>query len=391
MSSLRDSYNPSESDLENEATLLRGSFPDADVSPLAQFPAEIDQLEADRELHPVLQVARAGSRDLLRLRKFSGTFLLHQPDLEVCGYQVPGLWGAIARRLRADDGALVIVKAGNRPIVFADFRPEMPDFRWNAIAVGIEPNVLDPAETLLRAIEVSVREAGNHGVKRLYTRVPTDSPIANAFMRAGFHPYAQETVYVSERPSQLSRGIPLRAQDRSDTWSIHQLYNRSVPQAVLQAEAYTSHRWDLPEGRTATGAVVHGSLLEMDHQVDIYMRTMSSADRHLIDLLYRPESFNLVGEVLDWTLQTLQRQRSAKRVFVPVRSYAQEVEHELLARGFRPWNHQTLMLKYTTVPVRAASVEAFAFEQIEAVERLPKRIPAFLALLRRKTSTRESD
>jgi hypothetical protein len=328
-----------------------------------------------------VSVGIASTFDLLRLKRFKGHTLLHQPELQVLGYRFPGARYVMAQQMGNDCCTVIIGKSGRHLIAFADFRQELPDYRWNCVAVGDATGTHDPVPIIGGVIEEGIREAGIHGVKRIFAKAPSESELVDAFQSAGFVPYAQEVVFVAEVPRTLTMGAVLRPQSRTDTWSIHQLYNASVPKSVLQAEAFTSHRWDLPHNGGPANSRVEGWLQGDGFEPDVYVRSVSRNSQYILDIVCNPSNRDMVGSTIDAVLLRLQRQAAVKRVFVPVRTYALEMQNDLLTRGFRPWLEQTLMMRYTAVPLRAATTETSAAE-LESVERLPRRVPAYLTVER---------
>lgn len=138
---------------------------------------------------------------------------------------------------------------------FVHFQPVYQDQRWHAVALGTETGVYDASPVEDELLRHAVTAAGLRGVKRLYARIQSGTDLVNSFERVGFAPFATETIFVAETYISEGRSAPIRAQDTTDTWAIHQLYNATAPRQVQYAEALTSHRWDLSDPGVSDGYV----------------------------------------------------------------------------------------------------------------------------------------
>jgi hypothetical protein len=275
---------------------------------------------------------------------------------------------------------MFVAQADEGTLAFASFVPELPDQRWQMVALGAQTGVYDVTPLWEELIERSIVAAGLKGVKRLYARPPSGSPAEAALTAAGFQPYATETLFVCESPEVPTARILLREQGQTDTWAIHQLYNAVVPRQVQYAEAFTSHRWDAGGHRAVPSSVITaGWLVEEAFQVVAYARMMSFGGSHVLELIIHPDWTASAGDVVDAVFARVASGRSLHRVWCGVRGYQQELIPALEARGFRESGELTLTVKYTAVRAVAPVVEHAA--QPEGVlERLPKpkRAPSYL-------------
>ncbi len=332
-----------------------------------------------------ITVAPARALDLPRLIGAPDTVPLWLPDTELMHVStfragVESILPVTRRRRR-----VFVARAGDRVVGFVHFTPAAPDRRWQAIAIGASPGVYDPApiwEELLRHATIA---AGVRGVKRLYAKTPSGSDLVGAFRRVAFAPYATETVFVGYEPTALTGGVPMRRQQSTDTWAIHQLYSAASPKQVQYAEAFTSHRWDHDRGRPG-GCLRRSWLLDDGHLVIAFARITSRRSDHVIEFMVHPEHGEVLPGVIDFVLHRLTGSGPKCRVFVAVRGYQVELATALAGRGFDPVLEQDLLVKYTTVPVRQPQLEATPIHA-EMIERLPKRVPSFLHLPRHDEST----
>jgi hypothetical protein len=219
--------------------------------------------------------------------------------------------------------------------------------------------------------------AGLRGVKRLYARIPIGSPAAESVRRVGFNAYASEAVFLAQQLHSAPGVMPLRLQEQTDTWAIHQLYNSAVPKQVQFAEAFTSHRWDVRVGSPAGNIVTRGWLAEDGHQLLGYVRISSHGATHVLELIYAPDRHQIVPDLLDGVIARLRSLTRVDRVYCALRGYQAEAVSALAERGFDPVLEQDLHIKYTTATARLPQPEVVPFHA-DVIERLPKRVPSFL-------------
>ncbi len=326
-----------------------------------------------------LSIRLVRPRDLPALPGVSSVLQLNQPEASLAPYRP--FSAALASVLPGRRRARMLVAHGDgRILAFAHFVPELPDRRWQLVALGASTGVYDVTPLWEQLLERSVVAAGLRGVKRLYARPPADSAAEEALFAVGFQAYASETIYSAESPRITSSKLPLREQTPTDTWAIHQLYSAVTPRQVQYAEAYTSHRWDIGEVRSApTGAFTSGWLLEEAFQIVAYARVMSLGSTHVLEVLVHPDWSGEAGELIDAAIERIAARRRVRTISCALRGYQHELSNAFLDRAFRPSSEITLSVKYTAARAMAPALDTAA--QPEAVlERLPKpkRAPSYL-------------
>jgi len=179
---------------------------------------------------------------------------------------------------------------------------------------------------------------------------------------------------------ELARSVhamPLREQEVTDTWAVHQLYNASAPRGVQYAEAATSQRWELTHaGRR--GSVVRGYLLEQGFQLIGYARVLSCSERHHLEVMFSPEARVDRASFLRAVLGRTQGHARLRQVYVTLRSYQQETEVALESLAFRPRIDQRCTIRYTAARVQQAEAVSLNVLHAEVRERVPKQVPTFL-------------
>lgn len=203
-------------------------------------------------------------------------------------------------------------------------------------------------------------------------RSSADSPLTGTLRSIGFSAFSREYVYALPWLPEGAPGKLVRAQEKSDVWSIHQLYLRITPRDVQGAEALTSHVWDIDtEGRSR-----RGWLIPTDSGASAYVRVRTTRRYHLLDAMYQPESLRLMPELFHAVFHAL-RNETPRPIYVSVRGYQQELGTLLESLGFGLETDQLMMVRYTTVPVPALVRPVEAFERLRAVESDPRRVPSF--------------
>lgn len=352
----------------------------ADESSSRSWAQTLDQPERTSAQSLPLIVRNARLADVPELRRLRPMFELNQPMNQLKPFT--GMRDGLLATLPVLRGRrpAYVARVGDRLVGFAQFRPREPDDRWIAVAIGTSVGVYESDPVIEALLEHGVRSAGLLGVKRLYAKVPRDYPLLSAFRRQAWTPYATETIYAAAPPRPtVSASGSLRPQVASDTWAIHQLYSATVPKPVQDAEALTSHHWDLgsKSGKsTMTAGSATGWLLEEGHVLVGYARLLASARATLLDVLYKPERTEVLSDLVNCALDVV-RSGASRRVYCAVRGYQAELATSLEDRGFLLEIEQELLIKYTTATVRLPIVDAVQF-QLEVGEKIPQRVPTFL-------------
>ncbi len=249
------------------------------------------------------------------------------------------------------------------------------DQRWVMEGIGANLGIYEAEPVLDELLRAAVVSAGLEGSKRLYARVPTGSEILPAVRRAGFSPYASESVLASALVPVTQAQPGVRRQMPSDVWSIHQLYMATVPKQVQYAEALTSHHWDL-RARTSGGERCAGWLVEDGYQAVAYMRAETSPHGHVLECLVHPDHRDVFADLIATACADL-GEMMARRIAIVVRGYQREFLPELGRLGFTLQLEQDVHVKYTTAPARIAVSGAISLG-VDVKEPVGKRVPTFL-------------
>lgn len=340
----------------------------------------LDSPEATTRERPLeLELRLARFTDLPAINGIDRVYPLWQPRLSVSGYNPSGSLLSTRLRRGEDKPTMMVALSGGQIIAFADFKPAMPDHRWQLQALGASTGVYDPGSIWEELLAAAIRQAGLNGVKRLYARSTAGTSTSVALRAAGFAPYAVETIFIADSPRTIGAEVAMREQEPDDTWAIHQLYNASVPRNVLYAEALTSHAWDIERSRLPGSPRTMGWLADDVSNIAAYVRVTSEHGIHSVEITFAPGSVKRGAALLDALLRRLRLEKRINRVYIALRSYQQEMESTLARLGFAPGLTQELLVRYTAVPIRAVTVEGAA-QHIELGDRVPSQAPSILTV-----------
>ena len=244
------------------------------------------------------------------------------------------------------------------------------DERWTLqyLASSEAANQENPVPIVM--LEYAIGEAGACGARRIMARSEVDSAMTGSLRAAGFSAFAHEYVYALPVVPAGEASRSVRTQEKSDVWGIHQLYLQTTPRDVQNAEALTSHEWDLDlEGRSR-----RGWLMSSGNGPNAYVRVRTTRKYHRLDVMFEPEAQNDLSTLLSAVFAAL-RHESARPTYVSVRGYQQELASALCSAGFELETEQLMMVRYTTAPAPARTAEGF--ELLRAVESDPRRVPSF--------------
>ena len=165
--------------------------------------------------------------------------------------------------------------------------------------------------------------------ERVFLRLDSDSHLVESARKAGFFPYAKETLYRldSPPPSQPAQ-VPLRPREKSDLMGMFQLYSRTVPANVRAIEGATFREWQAAQ--ESWGGRAGDLLLEEDGIITAWLRVMpGNAGR--FSLITQTERFDL-QEIVQAALSRLHQSRG---VLCLVPDYNERLAAVLESLGFQ--------------------------------------------------------
>ena len=322
-----------------------------------------------------LEVGRVRWRDLPGLRNIRQRLFLNVPNRSLSsGHPAQAGLRQLLPFHRSNDRVFV-ARNGGTPVGYAVFTVIRPDGRWQLEGIGANLGVyqLDPVwDELIRA---GIVAAGLEGTRRIFARVSSGSDLESVLHRCAFTAYDRETILAAPVHALRHGNTRIRRQQHSDVWAIHQLAMSTVPQPVQNAEAFTSHHWDINR-RLVSSSMQSGWIMDDGYQVGAYIRADSRPDTHVLEFMIEPASRDLFPELVSGALSELAA-APPRQVLILVRAHQQEFIRPLLNRGFHIQAEQDLYVKYTTAVARLPVAPVVTFPQ-DAKEPAAKRVPTFL-------------
>src|SRR5579875_3011498 len=321
-----------------------------------------------------LEIRHIHAGDLFGLRRARWNFV--DAGLLPIDSQQPALTVAlpIARGVRR----AFVASIHQRACGLIEIETDPHEYRWLISRLGI--TMTQPMETFERmcsSVDIwtelllaAVRAAALSGAKRLHATPPVDTPALASFRKAAFINYAEETVFMTSEAIHARRAeVPVREQEPSDTWSVHQLYHRATPHPIQYVHAFTSNHWD-------TSRSVRAFLAERDHELIAYCRVAQFGGDVILEPLALPGEASILPGLI---FEALVRCRAGRRnvIWVGIADYHREYQQALLDLGFSPVDRRACMVRYTAVPARVSLERAGSLADV--VDRLtaPARLPSY--------------
>ena len=345
----------------------------ADESPgLRAFDPADDQRESNAARHSGLEVRSYRLLESHAIGQLPYRYELHHPESEG---DRPGTTQLITRRLFAGENSskplFVAIDVQSRQLLGAlQCQQGGSDERWTLryLAAQEAASRSNPAPVAL--LEHAIGQAGCCGARRIMARSQIDSAVTGTLRATGFSAYAHEYVYAlpAVPAGEINRSV--RIQENSDVWGIHQLYIQTTPRDVQNAEALTSHEWDVDlEGRTR-----RGWLIVSEAGPIAYVRVRTSRKLHQLDSMFLPEARQVLAMLFGTVFAALGNE-SPRPLYVSVRGYQQELASILTSAGFELEADQLMMVRYTTSPVPARTTEGY--ELLRPAESSTGRVPSY--------------
>ncbi len=294
--------------------------------------------------------------DLFALRRLRGeTARLDMPEGVVAGLRptVTALYGMIPwlGQVRT-----FVYTVDGHPRALVQANPSRTAHTWDVryLAYGRKDRIgsAEARDHMWAALlDAVTRVAGKRRATRLFARVPESADALLALRAAGYMPYGGEMLFVAPyhrtKPEADITEMPLHRQQASDTWAIHQLYTLTTPKAQQFAEARTSGYWDLPPRGATQAAYWVGE----PHEIHAYARLLSGEHSHLVEVLYRPDAGVPLGPFVRRVIAALPA-GEGDLIYCRVLGFQEDLGGALESLGFSLLTRQTLLVKYTVVPVR---------------------------------------
>ena len=151
--------------------------------------------------------------------------------------------------------------------------------------------------------------------ERVFLRLEEGSHVSEAARKAGFFPYAKETLYrLGSAPSSQPTEVPFRPREKSDLMGMFQLYSHCVPANVRAIEGATFREW--LAAQESWGGSTKDLLVEEEGIISVWLRLMTGQTGRF-SILAQSSRFS-IAEILQSALSQL---NASRRVLCLVPEY----------------------------------------------------------------------
>jgi hypothetical protein len=261
--------------------------------------------------------------------------------------------------LRQDGHSLV-----NSGFLQVQKRPACPEADVLCLSPGLDAPAGHPA-TWQKLLSAYLHDVTAQGIMRIYADV-SDQPLpVNTFAGVGFQAYGRQTIWRLFTPTVESYRQKVKASVRyrtdADEWALTQLYRRSVPDLVRQAEGCNGlsgervpilRNWLAERGLTivlANGPTVIGS-------VQVASGSNGSWLQWWADLLH--PGTEVVEQLLCLGLSVIRENNWHTPVYLAVADYQGGLSPLLSDYGFAPFSDRVKMVKHVVKWIRETTTMA---------------------------------
>lgn len=262
-------------------------------------------------------------------------------------------------------------------VVQARPRKNRPEADITFIAPSLEHDP-DAVTTWYRLLSEVTNSLGEMGVQRLYAQLPAGNGAEEVFRQAGFSVFTHEDIYLltPEKAVEFTANgeggklqVTLRRMRKRDAWNVLRLYAAVTPRTIQHAEAMRTTEGALNKlddwWENSNGV---SYLFERNEQLTGIVRITRGRLASWVRLHLLPEAAQYADEMIAEMIAFVSRTRT-RPIYVGVRDYEGGIRAGLQVAGFEWQMARSLMVKHTTVRVRApVPWLAPVFE--------PKKIPA---------------
>ena len=162
----------------------------------------------------------------------------------------------------------------------------------------------------LALMDTATAAIAKQGVRRIFLRLPSDSPLVHEARRSGFAPYKMGAVYrhtaTPVRSQTVSSGpYRLRAVSKHDDFQLFDLYRAAVPDQVRAAEGMTIGEWQETRDMPAWPEKHREYVLRNESQVVGWLRVSAAGRTGCFTLMYREEDSDGPRSLVDHALVCL--------------------------------------------------------------------------------------
>lgn len=137
------------------------------------------------------------------------------------------------------------------------------------------------------------------GVKKLFLRLPQDSPLMEGVRRSGFSVYSTDYLYRYEgenKPRIVESPYSLRPKSSNDDYRLFELYSAAIPTTVRTAEGMTFEEWQESRDRGSWPQRHREYVWEKEGRLVGWLHICAAGGMDCFELMLHP----VEGEGLEW-------------------------------------------------------------------------------------------
>jgi len=152
--------------------------------------------------------------------------------------------------------------------------------------------------------------AAEKGVKKIFLRLPSTSPLIDGVRRAGFSCYTKDYLFRyggegGQGPAEVPLPYLLRPRSRADEYSLFSLYGVAVPLAVRSAEGMTLEEWRESRDRGSWLERHREFVLEKQGSLVGWLRINVARGMGCFAILFQPWAQDELGWLVNYGLTCL--------------------------------------------------------------------------------------
>ena len=201
-------------------------------------------------------------------------------------------------------------------------------------------------ERALDLLEQVVHGAGSRGAERVFLRVSSDSPIADAARKVGFYAYYEELHLTGQDWQADSSDEPIsrysvESPTQADFHGLFQLYCASTPQQVREGVGMTIDQWSASQEPAQTPKIE--TVLKLDGKIVGWRMFEPFGKTAAGGLQWHPNHPKVVSHLVQISQQT-------QNWLIP--SYQENIAELLTRLGLQEVGRYIMLIKTVAVPIR---------------------------------------
>lgn len=225
--------------------------------------------------------------------------------------------------------------------------------RFGPTACQIDYLQADEERCLALLDQVSTAVSGR-GVRKLFLRLPSTSPLIDVARRASFSCYTEDYLFrYGGGGVQMTAEAPepylIRLKASGDEWGLFDLYNAAVPIQVRTAEGVTLEEWLEAGDRGFWLEQRREFVLEKQGSLVAWLRVGAARGMGWFDIMFHQLDEDRLGWLVNYGLVSLD---GKSPIFCVVSAFQQQLVRLLKELGFEEETGYSTLVKETAVRVR---------------------------------------